>query len=135
MAANNIHNLRAVRIAGTIVHLLPVKHFYCIALRVSQGPWTDLPQRNRARVWRAVLVLRESEGTVQNTPFQTCASEEGCRNQVTGSPVRHTACHSCSTYATSLSLRVLRKLHRFLLVHLLFYGSFQDGHIHFTQSL
>ena len=91
-----INNLRAVRIAGTIVRLLPVKYFYCLALRVSQGPWTDLPQR----VWRAVLVLRESEGTMQNAPFQTCTSEEGCRNQVTGSSVRRTACHSRSTYST-----------------------------------
>ena len=53
------------------------KHFYCVALQVSQGP-TCLS----GTVWRAVLVLRESEGTVQNAPFQTCASEEGCRNQV-----------------------------------------------------
>ena len=71
---------------------------------LSQGPWTDLPQLNRARVWRAVLVLREREGTVQNSPFQTCTSEEGCRNQVTGSPVSHSlslSLHLCHTVCRS----------------------------------
>ena len=34
MAANNSHNLRAVRIAGMIVHLLLVKYFDCVALQV-----------------------------------------------------------------------------------------------------
>ena len=87
----------------------------------------DLPQWNRARVWRAVLVLRESEGTVQNAPFQTCASEEGCRNQVAGSS-KTQLITLAPLIPHGLSLRVLRKLDRFLLVHLLFHGSFKGGH-------
>ena len=78
-----------------------------------------------------LLVLRESEGTVKKAPFQTCASEEeGCRNQVTGSSIRHTACHSRSIIPHGLLFSILRKLDCFLLVHLLFHRSFEDGHIH-----
>ena len=53
-----------------------------------------------------------SEGTVQNAPFQTCASEEGCRNQVAGSSVRHTAYHragATGTAGTAMAVPVFEK--------------------------
>ena len=96
MAANNIHinfaggthsrNDRASKHISTALH--------------CKLAMDDLPQWNRVRVWRAVLVLRESEGTVQNSPFQTCASEEGCRNQVAGSSVRHSLSLSLHLFHT-----------------------------------
>ena len=56
--------------AGTIMHLLLVKHFYCVALRVSQGRPASAEQGASGTGRECGGQYCESEGTVQNTPFQ-----------------------------------------------------------------